>query len=260
MPGAPGLRLDMTQGGTDYSTQKYRQDISALSDARDQVAKGAATGPTYSYEGGSPGYMVDNRGAVNAQYNGTRDDANNVYDQAAAAIGRSNANIGGDYDAAAAQDAANRQARTAALQQLVAGQQGDESDWAARMGFAPSVGNSAGATARSNDLLKTLGLNQQNLTSANQGYFGTTKGNALARGQAQVDASNWARKQLQDEIEQARQKALANAVYYVAGSRGRKVSTGGYTAKQAASLNKKINSAESSLISSVQNMLGTKKK
>ena len=258
MAGPLGNRLDTSQGGTDYSTQKYRKDITDISNAKQDVAAGAATGPTYTYVGGTPGYTVDNTPQVNAQYNGMRDDANNVYDQAAAAIGLANKNIPQAYTQAASQEAANRAARSKALQSMVLGDRDNEADWAARMGFSRDVGTSQAATGRTTDLLRTLLANNSALAGAGNAYYNSTKNTAVARGQAAVNASNFARDQLEKQIEAARQAALAKAIYYVAGSKGKKVKTGGYTAKQASSLNGQLDNAESSLISSVQNMLGTK--
>ena len=86
-------------------SQRSTADASALANAQQQatadtiaaiLAQGDALkgelngriagGSQGYYEGGSPGYWVDNSGAVNSQYNGIRDDTNNVYGQAIAAI------------------------------------------------------------------------------------------------------------------------------------------------------------------------------
>jgi hypothetical protein len=211
------------------TTAQTIADILAQGDALKGEAQGRIAGGTQGYyTGGTPGYMVDNRGAVNGQYNGLRDDVANLFGQAISQItarepqirndaqGRIDLinNLVGDQ---------NRAAQGAAAQQL-----SDQQRAAAAMGI-----DAAPQTARAPGTAAALTNYRNAGAAAQKNYFGAIRDVAVGRNQAQADAFGYTRDQRQQAIEAARQQALAKAVYWVPGSRGKFVATYGSADKKA---------------------------
>jgi hypothetical protein len=211
------------------ATAQTIADILAQGDALKGDAAGRIAGGTQGfYSGGTPGYTVDNRGAVNGQYNTIRDDVTNVFDQAVGAIKGQAPQINTDF-----QNKINLIAQIAAQQNAAASQQSaqqlsDQQSAAARMGI-----DAAPQTGRASNIAGALGLARNAGADAQKGYFGAMKGFALSRNTSQADAFGYANSQQQQKIEAARQAALAKAVYWVPGSRGKFTATYGSADKKA---------------------------
>lgn len=189
------------------------------------LTAGLGSPATGYYTGGSPGYTVDNRGAVNGSYNTIRDDVQNVFGQAVGAINAQEPQI--QADAAGRQNmvAALLSAQNAAAQQAGAQQLADQQSAAARMGLAVTP-----QMQRSNASSAALGQYRGAGAGAQKDYFGAMGGFATSRNKSQAGAFAYANGEQQKKIEQARQAALAKAVYFVPGSKGKFVRTGGGSA------------------------------
>lgn len=198
------------------ATAQTIADILAQGDAlKGDLTSGLGGG---YYVGGSPGYSVDNRGAVNSSYNTIRSDVGNVFGQAVAAVNAQAPQIQADT--------ANRQNMIAALlasqnqaaQQAGAQQLSDQQSAAARMGLAVTP-----QTSRANASAAALGAYRGAGAGLQKDYFGSLGKFALDRNSAAASAFSHANDEQQQKIEQARQAALAKAVYFVSGSKGRYV-------------------------------------
>lgn len=180
------------------------------------------------YVGGTPGYTVDNRGAVNGSYNTIRDDVGNVFGQAVASINAQAPQILADatgrqnFITGLLDDQINR-AKAASAQQL-----GDQQSAAARMGLAVTP-----QMQRANSSAAAIGNYRSATGNAQRDYFGALGKFAVDRNGRQAGAFQYANEQQQQKIEQARQAALAKAVYWVPGSKGKFVRTGGTPGQKA---------------------------
>ncbi len=193
-------------------------DILAQGDA----LKGSLGAGGYSsiYSGGTPGHYVDNTGAVNAQYNGIRDDTGHLYDMATQQILAQAPQIQSDAGArinllTSLGAQGNASAAGRAIQQ-----QGDQSNWITALGL-----NATPQMQRATGIANALQNSRDAFSKLNSDYFGALRDVALSRNQAQAGAFTDANKQQQAKIEAARQAALAKAIYYVGGSRGHLVSS-----------------------------------
>ena len=198
------------------ATAQTIADILAQGDALKGGLTSSAGGGYYT--GGSPGYTVDNRGAVNASYNTIRGDVGNVFGQAVAAVNAQNPQI--QADAANRQNmisallaSQNQAASAAGAQQL-----SDQQLAAQRMGLAVTP-----QTSRANATANVLAAYRGAGAGLQKNYFGALGKFALDRNQAAAGAFSYANDEQQKKIEQARQAALAKAFYFVPGSRGRYV-------------------------------------
>lgn len=193
-----------------------------------QLGGSAGSGGGGYYVGGSPGYTVDNRGAVNGNYDTIRGDVANVFSQAIGAINAQAPQI--------AADAANRQnmvasllsAQNSAAVQAGAKQLADQQSAAARMGLAVTP-----QMQRANSSAAALGQYRGAGAGAQKDYFGAMGGFATSRNKSQAGAFEYANSEQQKKIEAARQAALAKAVYFVPGSKGKFVRTGGSGSQKA---------------------------
>lgn len=203
----------------------------AAGDALKGDAQGRVNGGSQGYyTGGSGGYMVDNSPQVNAQANQIAAEIANIYGQAQDQI---KAQAGGIVSAGNARVTQQRDdVNNSAYTQMLAGRQqvSDQQNALGSFGLSGIGGTSTGrATAAQN----ALGGYRDAFGKLNGDYFGNQVGFDLSRNASQADAFRNANVEQQKAIEAARQAALANATYWVPGSKGRYVSTYGSAGKKS---------------------------
>lgn len=213
------------------ATNSMIDDLLAEGDALKADAQGRIAGGSQGYyAGGTPGYYVDNTAAVNQQANLVRDQVANLFAQAIASINAQEPQI--QRDAAGRQQTMNKLLvqQSAAASAAGAKQVADQQRAAEAMGLG---GVAAPQTARTNDTANALNHNRRDQLGLQGNYFKTMGDFAVGRNRAQAGAFKYSNDEQQKEIEKARQQALANAVYWVPGSRGKYVSTYGSAGKKA---------------------------
>lgn len=211
------------------ATAQTIADILAQGDALKGDAQGRISGGSQGYyTGGTSGGYVDNRPQVNQQYDVIRGDVANLFGQAVGAIQAQAPQIQQDAQGRLNLIGSALYSQGEAARQQQINQQGDQVLAAQRLGIAADP-----QMQRSNSTAAALTNYRNGGADAQKGYFTALRGTALGRNQAQADAFAHAGDEQAQAIERARQQALADAYYWVGGSRGRYVSTYGSADKKA---------------------------